>query len=188
MLDTIKKYYKEPLINFIVKMIVVYGIWKVLLKASQVVIPFKAKWEIMMDAILNFVNWMSFYLLKLMGYNIIWRGAYLNIAGKEGVWVGPACIGVGVMVTYIGLILAYKGSAKLRIGFIVLGLFLINFINALRVAVLCIISATHNEWVEFNHKYVFNNLLYLCVLLIWIWYVNLSVKETKLQNISNENP
>lgn len=187
MLETIKKYYQEPLINFIVKMGIVYAIWKVLLKASQVVVPFKAKWEIMMDGILTFVNWMSFYLLKLFGYDIIMKGAYLNIAGKPGVWVGPACIGVGVMVTFIGLILAYKGSVKHRVLFIFFGLLFINFFNAVRIAVLCVISATNNEWAEFNHKYIFNNLLYLVVLLVWMWYVNLSSKERKLQEVNNEH-
>ena len=177
MINKLKEIYNDQYYGFVVKMVLVYGAWKVLLKSSQVLIPFKAKWEIMMGFFLKLVTNMSLLMLKLTSYEIVHQGSFIAIKNTPGVVVGPACIGIGVMFVFSGLIWAFKGEKKLQLKFIVFGIFVINFLNALRVTILCVISGKYYEWVEFNHKYVFNNLLYICVILIWIWYVNITNKK-----------
>jgi exosortase/archaeosortase family protein len=177
MIDKLKKLYQDQFYGFVVRMVVVYGVWRVLLKASQVIEPFKVLWGKMMGVLLKIITSTSLLQLKIMGYNVKHHDAFLAIKGSAGVVVGPACIGIGVMFIYIGLILTYYGSKKLQLKFVVGGLFLINFLNALRVTILCIISKYNNDWVEFNHKIVFNNLLYVCIILMWIWYANITNKS-----------
>jgi exosortase/archaeosortase family protein len=183
MIDKIKKLYDDQFIGFLVRMVFVYGAWKVLLKASQVIEPFKAVWEKMMNVFLKIITSLSFVMLKMFGYKVNHYDAFLAIKGTAGVIVGPACVGVGVMFVYSGLIISYYGSKKMQLKFVLGGLFFILFLNSLRVTILCMISKYHNSWVEFNHKYVFDNLLYICVILIWIWYANITNKQ--LQNKNN---
>ena len=49
MIDKLKKLYQDQFYGFVVRMIVVYGVWRVLLKASQVIEPFKNLWGKMSD-------------------------------------------------------------------------------------------------------------------------------------------
>jgi len=186
MIEKLKKYYHEPLVNFGVKGVMVYVLWKFTLKASQVLHPFVEWWNYLTGLILKFVIFISYLLLKFLGNDVIQEGAFITVKGYSGVVVGPACVGIGIIFGFTGLILAYPGSKKLRAKFIIGGFFALNFINAIRVTILCLLTGKYYDWAEFNHKYIFNNLLYVVVFLLWVWYVNSSNKAPK-QNIKNND-
>ena len=177
MIEKIKKYYDNILISFVINILFVYACWKVLLKASQVIEPFKTQWDALMISLAKLIAAFAYLLLLPFYDNLNLKGPWLYLTGMHGVLVGPACVGIGVTFTFVGLILAYRGPLKLKLKFIVAGTFSILLLNAIRNAALCIIAAYKFEWTEFNHKYVFNNLIYVFILIIWAWYVNLAGKS-----------
>jgi exosortase/archaeosortase family protein len=184
MIEKFKKYYENIFISFTINMIFVWGCWKVLLKASQVVEPFKTHWDNMMNYLSDLIAYIGYLMLYPFYDKLIIEGPLLYLKGMSGVIVGPACVGIGVVFTYVGLILSYKGPVKLKVKFVFVGIAMILGLNSFRVAVLCIISAYHHSWTEFNHKYVFNNLLYLCILLMWARYVNKTSNKNSKENVA----
>jgi exosortase/archaeosortase family protein len=184
MIEKFKKYYDNILIGFVVNILFVYACWKVLLKASQVLEPFKTHWDAMMASLANLIAAFAYVLLLPFYDNLNLKGPWLYLTGKHGVSVGPACVGIGVTFMFVGLILSYRGPIKLKLKFIVGGSLSILLLNAIRNAVLCIIAAYKFEWTEFNHKFVFNNLIYIFILVVWAWYVNLAGKS-EMQKIED---
>lgn len=176
MIERFKKYYENILFSFIVNILIVYAAWKVILKTSQVYEPFKQPWDAMMISLTKLIAYLAYLILWPFYDSLQLKGAWLYLSGKHGVLVGPACVGIGVTFTFIGLILSYRGPWKLKLKFIVVGTLSILFLNVLRNAILCIVAAYRFEWTEFNHKYVFNNLIYIFILIVWAWYVNKASK------------
>ena len=82
MIDKLKKLYQDQFYGFVVRMIVVYGVWRVLLKASQVIEPFKNLWGKIMGVLLKIITSTSLLQLKIMGYNVKHHDAFLAIKGS----------------------------------------------------------------------------------------------------------
>ena len=184
MVEKFKKYYDNILISFVLNILVAYAAWKILLKTSQVYQPFKLQWDAMMVSLANMIAWLAYWVLWPFYNTLNLNGSWLYLTGKHGVLVGPACVGIGVTFMYIGLILAYRGPFILKLKFILGGTLSILLLNVLRNAILCLVAAYRFEWTEFNHKYVFNNLIYIFILVVWAWYVNLAGKS-ELQKVED---
>ena len=101
----------------------------------------------------------------------------MRIGTSPGVAVGPACVGFGLQVAFAALILAYEGPWKKKLWFVPLGMIGIHLINVSRVVVLAILSNINNDWVDFNHKYVFSSLVYLFMFVMWVTWVKFLEKE-----------
>ena len=176
-------YLKEPMVRFGIKAALVYVVWEVLNWVQMHNAAFKSVWNFFHDGIRDNIVVMSAWTLRVMGYSIEQYDAVIKVVGSPGVEVGPACVGFGLLFGFAGLILSYHGSIKSKLWFIPLGLLGIHSINILRIVVLAIISSINNDWVDFNHKYVFNTIIYIFIFLMWIWWVRFVEKqENKAQS------
>jgi exosortase/archaeosortase family protein len=133
---------------------------------------------------------MSSRILRAMQYDLIQYNEVIIIKGSAGVAVGPACVGFGLLFGFAGLILSYHGSLKSKMWFIPLGLLGIHTINILRIVILAIISNINNDWVDFNHKYVFNTIIYIFIFFMFTWWVRYVEKQenesvTPLDNLNS---
>jgi len=105
------------------------------------------------------------------------EGTYYN----HGIWIGEPCNGIKVFGLFSIFIIAFPGSWKKKAWFIPLGILIIHTANAIRIAVLTIISAENPDALNFNHNITFQVIVYGLIFLLWYWWVqklsDLSIKK-----------
>jgi exosortase family protein XrtF len=135
---------------------------------------------------INFLIIQSQFVISLLGYPLIERPydeiyRTMGIDGSNGVWIGDSCNGLTLFATFTIFILAYPGPIRKKIWFIPLGILIVHLFNVLRIVALSIIAFYRPEWLDFNHTYTFQILLYFIIFLLWIWWANKlsqSIKKT----------
>lgn len=159
----------------------VYALWEL---CNSVLIreeAFKTFWLGMRDVLIENIVDVSAFIIRSLGYDLFREGVFLRINQSPGVIVGPACAGFGLMFAFAGLIIAYQGAWRKKIWFIPIGLLGIHLINISRIVILTIMSNYNNRWVEFNHKYVFNTLVYVFMFFMWVAWVRFLERQEKEQ-------
>lgn len=96
----------------------------------------------------------------------------IGLDGGHGVHIGAPCNGIDLMALFAGFIILFNGKWKDKLWFIGVGIIIIHFLNLLRVIALIIIAKHAPEQLDFNHKYTFTILLYVCIFLGWVIWVN----------------
>jgi exosortase/archaeosortase family protein len=174
----IKEWTKSPIFHFLVKVAVIFIVWELLNGYMQRFAFFSNLWKSMHDfLLLSILDISEFTLRNVLGLEITRIGIVIKVANSPGVSVGPACVGFGLQVAFAALIMAYEGPWKKKLWFIPLGMFGIHLINVLRVVVLAIMSNINNDWVDFNHKYVFSSMVYLFMFVMWVTWVRFLEKK-----------
>ena len=174
----IKEWVKSPMFYFLIKVAIIFLVWEFLNGYLQRYDFFSSLWKSLHDVLLESILDISeFTLRSILGFDLKRSGIWLHIGNSPGVTVGPACVGFGLQVAFAALIMAYEGPWKKKLWFIPLGMLGIHAINVLRVVVLSIISNINNDWVDFNHKYVFSSMVYLFIFLMWVTWVRFLEKD-----------
>ena len=173
-----KEWVKSPMFYFLIKVAIIFLVWEFLNGYLQRYAFFSSLWKSLHDVLLESILDISeFTLRSILGFDLKRSGIWLHIGNSPGVTVGPACVGFGLQVAFAALIMAYEGPWKKKLWFIPLGMLGIHAINVLRVVVLSIISNINNDWVDFNHKYVFSSMVYLFIFLMWVTWVRFLEKD-----------
>ncbi len=161
---------RDPLYRFLFLSAGLYAAWYALY--AFLIHP----WGRMDRAVIDqLIAWAGF-LLRTLGYDLIPEppnAEDIRTIGVEGghlLWIGDPCNGLGLFVVYLIFIAAYPGPLKHKLWYGALGVVSIHFINAVRVAALCVIVSINYEWLNFNHDYTFYVVVYGWVFLLWyIW-------------------
>lgn len=167
---------RDPLLRFLLLSAALYAGWYLLY--SLVLHP----WDVLDRIVIDQLILWSGGILKMLGYALIPEPAnaeHLRTIGVEGghlLWIGDPCNGVGLFAVFLIFLVAYGGPWKHKLWFGTLGLLSIHFINALRVAALCIIVRIDYEWLNFNHDYTFYVVVYGWVFLLWYIWVKRSAR------------
>jgi exosortase/archaeosortase family protein len=185
--NSLKDQLKNPMIRFMLKAGLVYVLWECLNWFQMHNDAFHTIWYAMHGAVRDNIVFMSAGILKMLQYDITQYNEVIIIKGSAGVAVGPACVGFGLLFGFAGLIISYHGAIKSKLWFIAVGLLGIHTINILRIVILAIISKINNDWVDFNHKYVFNTIIYIFMFLMFTWWVRYVEKQEKASSTSLEN-
>ena len=159
--------------RFIVLFIVLYLFW--LMLYEWVIHP----WGKLDTVVINDSSLWTAYVLELMGYeSFISDNATIRtvgIDGTHGLWIGDPCNGLTLFALFAIFIVAYPGPWKHKLWFIPVGITVIHFLNVMRITALCIIVMKRPEWLDFNHTYTFQLLMYGFIFgLWWIWIQKLS--------------
>jgi len=160
-------------VRFIVLFIVLYIFW--LMLYEWVIHP----WGKLDTLVINDSSLWTAYVLELMGYeSFISDNATIRtvgIDGTHGLWIGDPCNGLTLFALFAIFIVAYPGPWKHKLWFIPVGVTVIHFLNVMRITALCIIVLKRPEWLDFNHTYTFQLLMYGFIFgLWWIWIQKLS--------------
>jgi exosortase family protein XrtF len=91
--------------------------------------------------------------------------------------VYEGCNGINIMIIFAAFIFAFGPVSKTILWFIPLGLSLIHLTNLLRIALLFLVAEYWPQYMYFIHKYVFTGVLYLVIFVLWIWWVNKSIRK-----------
>ena len=122
------------------------------------------------------------FILKLFGYTVYQslEDKNLQLIGVDGahpIWIGSPCNALTLFMFFALFVIAFPGKTKRKLWFIPLGIVTIHFINVLRIVALIIINYYTPQYTEFNHTYTFTILVYSIIFLLWMWWVNSSLKE-----------
>ena len=104
----------------------------------------------------------SMFFISVFGYHpildtttdfviITINGHYLN----HGVWIGEPCNGLKVFGLFSIFVIAFQGKWIHKLWFIPLSVLFLHIINAVRIAILTIISAQNPTLLDFNHNITF---------------------------------
>lgn len=118
------------------------------------------------------------FFTNLFGYNSVLENTRDLIITKitdfgptHGTWIGEPCNGVKVMGLFAVFIISFPGPWRHKIWFILLGIIIIHFTNALRISGLTIISAQWPQYLDFNHNVTFQVLIYGIIFSMWYLWV-----------------
>ena len=104
----------------------------------------------------------------------------IGIDGSSGLWIGDKCDGIELFALFGVFIIAYPGLIWRKAIYIPVGIISIELINVMRIVSLAVVQHNYPKWIEFNHSYVFNVLVYGYIFLLWmIWANKLSGAKTK---------
>ncbi|MCB0478584.1 MAG: archaeosortase/exosortase family protein [Crocinitomicaceae bacterium] len=87
---------------------------------------------------------------------------------ETGVWVGTPCNGLKLFALFSIFIIAYPGKIKHKLWFIPAGIFMIYWINVIRIMLLLKLISVNPELFQFNHNYTFTISVYIVIFILWI--------------------
>ena len=127
-----------------------------------------------------FIGWIivgAEQFLQLLGYDTFKvlqdrDVQVLGIDGSNGVWVGSNCNAIKLFALFAVFIIAYPGNRRDKWWYIAAGIVAIHLLNIVRVAMLAIIANYDYTWLDFNHTYTFNFLVYAFIFGLWMLWVN----------------
>ncbi|MCG9899106.1 MAG: archaeosortase/exosortase family protein [Hydrotalea sp.] len=94
--------------------------------------------------------------------SVVWKDQQRLIGIADG------CNGLNLFMLFLGFILAYPSSIRLKLGFGFLGLIFIFAINILRCTGLGMVQIHYPHFTIYAHHYIFNLLTYAVVFFLWI--------------------
>jgi exosortase family protein XrtF len=134
--------------------------------------------------IINDASSWAVFLLDAMGFPTFVGNSptirTIGIDGTHGLWIGDPCNGITLFALFTFFIIAYPGQWLHKLWFIPVGITVIHFMNVVRITALCIIVLKHPDWLDFNHTYTFQLLMYAVVFGLWyIWIRRFSKTKAK---------
>lgn len=107
----------------------------------------------------------------------------MKLIGGSSIFIGYSCLGIGVMWFFSAVILASKGRGKIKAAYILIGIFIIQLLNILRMSYLAWLlrdnpNSSLKEYsffdsIRFDHHDAFNILIYIIVfIMIILWFEN----------------
>jgi exosortase family protein XrtF len=102
------------------------------------------------------------------------------VEGKYVARVVEGCNAISVLILFVAFIIAFKGSWKHTLLYLLFGTVLIYVLNIFRIAVISIALYYYPEQEHLIHGVLFPLLIYGVVFLLWVIWVNkFSVYATK---------
>lgn len=183
----------KQIIFFIVRVAIIYISWKILswflgeesTPIDDRVWPWLSQiWENFNDdvriVILNLTKgWFDVFGMKaeiVLNYKL-WVHGYAIVG------VGNYCLAIQLWIFFVALIVSYSGKWYNKLWFSVMGVLLINLINIFRVIALVFAAYYYPKYIQFNHDYVFNVIIYIFTFFMWMWWVNRFSENGLKENI-----
>lgn len=126
----------------------------------------------------QFLAEMSSYLVRLFDTQAIAQGVVLRDSQSGfAVSIQPGCNGIEAIIVLIAAILAYPSSIKAKINGIVIGFIAIQILNVIRIISLFYLGQWNLTLFEWAHQYVWQALIMLDVLLVFVIWIRLLKKH-----------
>jgi exosortase/archaeosortase family protein len=144
-----------------------------------------------LDHNLNYVEWfwsatMSFSnnLARLLGLNsyTIFPTHHLQVVNGTYLYVGIACLAIGIMIFWFSFIMAEKGSWKKKLTWCLGGIAGLWILNCVRIAF--ILMAFQYKWnavTHMDHHTAFNRICYAIILgMMWLYYRSNKISKQQI--------
>ena len=161
--------------RFLIRIGIVYGIYKI---AFFIIWRIPELTQLHENIVVRFIRFIInnvHFLLNQLNYQFISLNLderIIRIANSGGVRVSPPCSGLDIMFWFSVIIFTYPAKITRKIIFVLSGIVIIHLLNISRITALTLLSYHAPEWVEINHKLIFNIIVYSTILLIWLKFIN----------------
>jgi exosortase family protein XrtF len=141
-------------------------------------------WGKLDQLVINDCSRWSLFLLESIGYKTFMGNhptiRTIGVDGTGGLWIGDPCDGLTLFAVFSFFVIAFPGKINHKLWFIPAGIILIHTMNIVRISLLCIVLVNHSDWLNFNHTYLFQVIMYGFVFLLWfIWIKKFSGFEMR---------
>jgi len=135
------------------------------------------------------------FLLSIFGYDsvllfdktIYHYGVFsLQISGGVQTFIGFSCLGLGVMWIFASLIIAWPGSVKTKLTYILSGLIIIFLLNVMRMSYLTWVGRDGTNFTSktvsffgignYDHHDLFNFFIYIVIFILFILWIEVFSK------------
>lgn len=114
----------------------------------------------------------SAWLVSVFDPAVVSYGKVLQHAGSGiGVSIEAGCNGIEACIILIAGVLAYPAPWRMKLAGLLLGMLAIQSVNVLRVITLFYLADWHHGWFEFAHLYLWQVLIMLDVLVVWLLWI-----------------
>lgn len=165
-----KRLKDNPLLRFLVLGGAAYLVWYILYEFLL-----RPQTNLDEQVIVWIVNG-SEWLLSTLGYSLTAFEAtpWMNRVGIEGapsLYIGEACDGVALFALFSIFVIAFPGPLKHKLWYIPVGMFVVHWVNIIRVVALAIIVDNDPSLLQFNHDYTFTIIVYGVVFALWYGWI-----------------
>jgi len=165
--------------RFVINVGIIIVIWQ-LIKRFFIFGRYSDDWVRFNEKVADNLIQSTAYLLDFFGYEYFigseFAARHVGIIDSPGLVVALGCVAVPFMWLLTGLILAFPGQIKSKFLFIVFGILGIHLLNITRIFSIALYVFHINPLLK-NHKVYFNTATYIFIVLMWIGFVNFSVKH-----------
>lgn len=134
--------------------------------------------------IMPFTGWLadfSAFVVKLFDAKVI---AYDNVIQSTGngfgVAIMPGCNGVEACIILIAAILAFPAPWRMKWVGLAAGIVAVQAVNILRIVSLFYLGQWDMQWFEFAHLYLWQALIMLDVLVVWLLWVRYLARKGQI--------
>ena len=121
------------------------------------------------------------FLLRCAGFGTVINEYQLLVAGRGGIRLVYSCLGLGLMSFFAAFVIAYPKAFKRKIAFLVAGLFVIQALNILRMALVALFWTRKAQHIIDNHI-IFNGIIYLIIALALYFWVTADDRKKHAKN------
>ncbi len=108
-------------------------------------------------------------VLKFMGFAAVFNEYELRIAGHGGIRLVYSCLGLGLMSFFTAFVLAYPKAFREKAVFLICGLFVIQLLNILRMAIVALFWGKAAQQI-IDHHIIFNGIIYVIIAIgLYFW-------------------
>ena len=110
------------------------------------------------------------FLLRCAGFYTVINEYELLAAGRGSIRLVYSCLGLGVMSFFTAFVLAYPKAFKRKVCFLIAGLFVIQLLNILRMAIVALFWGRKAQHI-IDHHIIFNGIIYVIIgigLYFWV--------------------
>lgn len=160
------------LLRFFVSYFLLTGIYQYYLQKSQQKSP-----EYQCCGITRLVSQQVESTGDFLGFHIITKqnpeelSQQIIVNGEVVARIVEGCNGVSVIILFIAFIIAFKGSFKNTIYFIIISTLLIYLLNIVRIVLISWGLYKYPQYAEFIHQILFPVIIYGSIFLLWIIWV-----------------
>ena len=152
---------------FLVVLAVLFGIEKLNPVQAAVIYP----WT-------SFLAWFSASLMTVFDADVISHGRIIQSqATGFGVSIEAGCNGVEAVIILMAGMVAFPAPLRLKVIGILIGLVAVQGVNILRVISLYYLGKWDKEVFDFAHLYLWQALIMLDVLLVWLLWIRAVAKQ-----------
>jgi exosortase H (IPTLxxWG-CTERM-specific) len=152
---------------FLVVLAVLFGIEKLNPVQADVIYP----WT-------SFLAWFSAALMTVFDADVISYGRIIQSqATGFGVSIEAGCNGVEAVIILMAGMVAFPAPLRLKVIGVLIGLVAVQGANILRVISLYYLGKWDKEFFDFAHLYLWQALIMLDVLLVWLLWIRAVAKQ-----------
>lgn len=136
------------------------------------------------SGIASFCSW----LVQLFDANVIAKNdQILNAVTGEGIHIVAGCNGVEALIIMFSAIMAFPSPWLYKLKGIVLGFVAIQGLNTVRIISLFYLLQWDKDWFEWFHLYLWQALIILDALVVWLIWLRYLPKKGVQQNTDTVN-